>query len=340
MLSFESLSALLLSWSPWVHLYLFVVASALLVWRIDRLAVAGAEGTLLGTLVMPYCSGLGNLLFVAVVVQSGTAMGEVVVNALVNNATNLTLLLGLPALLWGLWVLPGAGGGKKAKGSAKKARQILTERRLSRLSLLATLGAAAFFAGVLLALGHDGELSRGDGAVLVGLFVGWQALHLVDALKQNLRGSKGPGVGTWLLEGAMIVVSGFGIYVGLDGLVAWVEAGGGGWLCPEWLGWASGWLMVLPNAFLALYYGYRQRADIVFSSQAGDGHICIPLCVGLGALLAPGAVPALLVPGCLIIGGAALGHLLILAVAGGLPRWLGGLSIAAYGVFLWLGLGG
>jgi cation:H+ antiporter len=53
------------------------------------------------------------------------------------------------------------------------------------------------------------------------------------------------------------------------------------------LGWLSGWLMVVPNALLAFFYAARRRADIAYASQVGDGHICIPLCLGLSAVLGP-----------------------------------------------------
>jgi hypothetical protein len=43
-------------------------------------------------------------------------------------------------------------------------------------------------------------------------------------------------------------------------------------------------MMVLPNAILALYYGWRRKPEVVYTSQVGDAHICIPLCVGIFAL--------------------------------------------------------
>lgn len=53
--------------SPWGYLGLFLAASLLMVWRMEGLLAHGLEGTALGTLVMPYCSGLGNLVLVALV---------------------------------------------------------------------------------------------------------------------------------------------------------------------------------------------------------------------------------------------------------------------------------
>ena len=50
--------------------------------------------------------------------------------------------------------------------------------------------------------------------------------------------------------------------------------------------------MVLPNALLAFYYAAKGRADIVYASQVGDGHICVPLCLGLAAAWRPLAIPA------------------------------------------------
>jgi len=50
------------------------------------------------------------------------------------------------------------------------------------------------------------------------------------------------------------------------------------------LGWLSGWLMVLPMRCSRIYLGMETPlADIVYSSQVGDGHICIPLGLGICA---------------------------------------------------------
>ncbi|TAL06914.1 MAG: sodium:calcium symporter, partial [Verrucomicrobia bacterium] len=49
--------------APWLFLILFLAASALMIWRLEAMSAEGFEGTVLGTLVMPYCSGIGNLIF-------------------------------------------------------------------------------------------------------------------------------------------------------------------------------------------------------------------------------------------------------------------------------------
>jgi hypothetical protein len=87
---------------PWTYLALFLAASLLMIWRFEALMRHGLEGTAVGTLVMPYCSGLGNLLFVAIVSARGESPSAVLTNCVVNNVTNLTVLLGLPALCFGL----------------------------------------------------------------------------------------------------------------------------------------------------------------------------------------------------------------------------------------------
>jgi cation:H+ antiporter len=46
------------------------------------------------------------------------------------------------------------------------------------------------------------------------------------------------------------------------------------------LGWLSGWVMALPNAVLAFYYGCRKQPEVVYTSQVGDAHVSIPLCIG------------------------------------------------------------
>ena len=95
------LDALALS-DPATYLVIFLGVSLLMVWRLEAMLDHGLEGTALGTLLMPYCSGLGNLIFVALMIKRSGPPGEVLTNCLVNNVTNLTLLLGVPALCWGL----------------------------------------------------------------------------------------------------------------------------------------------------------------------------------------------------------------------------------------------
>src|SRR5947199_9372226 len=94
---------------------LFIGSSFLLIWRLEHMTKTGVEGTVLGTLVMPYCSGIGNLIFVFVVFTHRQPATEVMTNCLVNNVTNMTLMIGLPAILWGMRILPRSGPGAKRK---------------------------------------------------------------------------------------------------------------------------------------------------------------------------------------------------------------------------------
>ena len=57
---------------------------------------------------------------------------EVMTNALVNNVTNMTLLLGLPAIFWNMNLLPASKAKKKKRGGNR-------EHEVNRLSLLLTL---------------------------------------------------------------------------------------------------------------------------------------------------------------------------------------------------------
>jgi cation:H+ antiporter len=128
------------------------------------------------------------------------------------------------------------------------------------------------------------------------------------------------------------------VYVSIDWLVDWVSAMPDGFISAKHLGWLSGWLMVVPNALLAFYYAWQQRAEVVYSSQVGDGHICIPLCVGVFALFRPIPVPEFSQLGVWILLGAAALHFLLIAVAGGLPRIVGVALIGGYGWFVYRGL--
>ncbi len=314
--------------APWMFLGLFVVASLLMIWRLEAMSESGFEGTVLGTLVMPYCSGMGNLIFAFILGRSAGPGGEVMVNSLVNNVTNMTLVIGLPAVIWGLQVMPTRKS--TGKGAAKT-------HELNRLSMLLTLTAVLFFTGVTWALARRGRLDFNDGLVLVALFWFWQVFHIFDVLKSNVRQGKSFG---WMLplDLALLALGAYGQYISIDWLVAWISKIHTGFISVKYLGWLSGWLMVMPNLLLALYYGWRGNPEVVYTSQIGDAHVSIPLCLGIYALYNPLVVPKFFQAGVLILAGATLVHFFFVAALGRLPRWAGWALIAAYGAFLYKGL--
>ena len=318
------------SLDPWFSLCLFLICSILMVYRLNALERKGLEGTVLGTLVMPYASGFPNLMFALSLGRQGGSGAIIIENCLVNNITNLTLLIGLPALIWSLNMSPDR--------SPRTTRRPLSKRqRLNTLSLMLTLVALFFFSGALWALGRDGRLDVGDGLVLVGIFLFWQVLHVFDVLKYNIHQRR---TLPWsvLADATLVVLFGAGVLGGIDRLVTWVMTLGPGFFLYDQLGLLSGCLMVLPNGVLAAYYARAGRADIVYSSQIGDGHICIPMCIGLFALFSTIQVPDRMNAGILVIAGAGLIHLLCIAMAGRLPRLMGAVLALTYGVFLYTGL--
>jgi cation:H+ antiporter len=321
------------AWAPWWFLALFLAASFLMIWRLEAMNASGVEGTVLGTLVMPYCSGMGNLLFAFVLGANGGLGADVLTNCLVNNVTNLTLLIGLPTIVWGMNVLPQ----EKLKSGKKKKRDPARQGQIHRLSLLLTLTAVLFFTGVCWALARHGRLDFFDGLVLVGLFLFWQCFHVFDVLRSNVEKNQSF---SWMLpiDLALLAVGAYVLYVSTDWLVAWISRIQTGFISVRYLGWLSGWLMVLPNGILAFYYAWRGNPEVVYTSQIGDGHICIPLCIGVYALYRPITVPPFFQVGLFILLGAAALHFVIIAVFGRLPRLVGWLLTAAYGVFLYKGL--
>ena len=316
--------------SPLFLLALFVAASALMIWRLHAIEHKGFEGTVLGTLIMPYCSGAANLVFAYVMSRSGGNGRLVVENSLVNNVTNLTLILGLSAIFCASAVI-------NKRGTAGKGKKQMDAYRLYRLDLLFTLIAMFLFAGTLWALARDGIIDFNDGLVLVGLFVFWQILHVFEILKNNVRKNRSLH---WsiLIDLLLIALSAYAIYLSVDQLCTWVSAADGRIFSHANLGWLSGALMVVPNAFLALYYARAGRQDIVVSSQVGDGHICIPMCIGLFALFDTITVPAYFATGITIILAAGAVHFLAIAILGRLPRLLGFGLLGGYGFFLYQGL--
>lgn len=320
-------------WAPWLCVGLFFAGSLLMLWRLESMSARGLEGTVLGTVVMPYCSGLGNLVFAFMLGRSGGNSREVMTNCLVNNVTNMTLLIGLPALIWGLSLLPGTKSApkKKSRGGGDEGQ------RVNRLSLLLTLIAGMFFAGTTWALGRDGTIDFADGLVLVGLFGFWQIFHVFEVLKTNVAQKRTFGF-MLVVDLVLLLVGAYGVYLSTGWLVNWVTAQPAGFVSAPHLGWLSGWLMVLPNALLALYYGAKGRADVVYSSQIGDGHICIPLCLGVFALFRPIPLPDFFQLGVGLLVTALVVHFFFMAAFGRLPRWIGALLVAGYGVFVWQGL--
>jgi cation:H+ antiporter len=318
--------------NPWFPLAVFIICSMLMVYRLNVLERKGLEGTVLGTLVMPYASGFPNLMFAFSLGRQGGSGSVIVENCIVNNVTNLTLLIGLPALIWTLNIIPSR--------SAQTVRTPMSKlQRLNTLSLILTLVALFFFTGALWALGRDGNLDFGDGLVLVGIFLFWQVLHIFDVLKYNIHQRRSLPW-TIMVDTLLVVALGVGVLSGIDRLVAWVMALGPGFVLYDQLGILSGCLMVLPNAVLAAYYAWAGRADIVYSSQVGDGHICIPMCIGLFALFSVIQVPDQMNMGIMVILGAGLLHLFFVSVIGRLPRIMGALLTIAYGVFLYTGFMG
>jgi cation:H+ antiporter len=305
-----------------------------MIWRLQAIESKGFEGTVLGTLIMPYCSGFANLVFANVMSRSGGKGAVVLENCIVNNVTNLTLILGLTTIFFGA-----SAAQKVAKGKKKAPLQKVPPhaQRLNRLELLFTLIALFLFTGTLWALAKDGALDFYDGLVLVGLFLFWQILHVFEILKNNVRKNRSFH---WsiLLDLLLIAVGAYGIYYSVDYLVEWVSTIKSSWIGVQDLGWLSGALMVLPNAFIALYYGYIGRQDIVVSSQVGDGHICIPMCIGLYALFDKITIPGFFQIGIYVIAGAAALHFLFIALLGRLPRALGFVLVASYAVFIYTGL--
>jgi len=318
--------------APWLFVAVFVAASVMMIWRLEAMSADGFEGTVLGTLIMPYCSGIGNLIFAFLLARQGGRGGEVLTNSIVNNVTNLTLLIGLPAILWVMKATPVSGDKPKKRSGGGN------QHRVHKLSLLLTLTAALFFIGAAWLLGRDGSLNATDGWVLIGIFLFWQSFHVFEVLKSNARQNKSLG---WMLPVNLVLLGlgAYATYVSIDWLVAWLSHRDAGFISARNLGWLSGWLMVLPNAILALYYGWRRKPEVVYSSQVGDGHICIPLCIGLFAVQRTIAVPAVFEPGIYILAGAVALHMLFVMLFGHLPRFMGILLVLAYGVFVYRGVG-
>lgn len=300
----------------WQLILCFLACSFLMIARLNTVERNGFEGTIVGTLVMPYFSGFPNLCFAYLLARSGGPGGLVVENCLVNNVTNLTLVLAIPALVWGLNLF-------------HQSRPEGRETRIHFLSLLLTLLALIFFTGAVWTTGRDGTITRNDGFLLVGIFIFWQVFHVFDVLKQNARQNRRIKKRI-VFDLAIIALCAWGIFTSVEGLLDWVSRHGTGMFAPENIGILSGLLMVLPNAFPAFYYAAARRADIAYSSQIGDCHICIPLCIGIFAIFSPMQVPAFFELALFVLMGAGAGLFVLTALMGRLPRWAGAVLMGVY----------
>ncbi len=307
-----------------------------MIWRLEAMSASGFEGTVLGTLVMPYCSGMGNLIFAFILGRTGGSGSDVMVNSLVNNVTNMTLVLGLPAVIWGMRLMPEKKPGAEKKGKTRKP-EAGKAHELNRLSLLLTLTAVLFFTGMVWALGRDGTIQQNEGIVLIGLFLFWQCFHVFEVLKSNVRHNRSLG---WMLpvDLALLAVGAYAIYVSTDWLVTWISNIHTGFISAKYIGWLSGWVMVLPNALLAIYYGWKNQPEVVYASQVGDSHVSIPLCIGVYALFHPLTMPPVFMTGMYVLLSATAVHFFFIALFGQLPRIIGLGLVGSYGYFLWKGL--
>jgi len=314
------------AWAPVFCIAVFLSASLLVVWRLEVLSGKGVEGTVLGTIFMPFCSGMGNIVFAVVLAMNQGEGGDMLVNCLFNNVTNLTLLISAPVLIWSMASIP-----------RKKSKSAIREHKMGRLSLALNLVAALFFSLFVWLLSADDLLSRTDGWVLLALFVFWQSFHIYDVKKTNLLNRKRYPK-SLPIEVLLLLSGAFAVYVSTDWLVSWFQSLDTETIPPRFLGWASGILMVLPNALLAFYYGSKNRMDVVYTSQSGDAHICIPLCIGLFAVIRPVPTSDFLQHALLMLMVLCAAHLFFVVAFGRLPRAAAALFLAAFGWFLWMGL--
>lgn len=305
----------------WQLLLIFLVCSLLMINRLNAIEKNGFEGTLVGTLVMPYFSGFPNLCFAFLILKKNAGGSVVLENCLVNNVTNLTLILAIPCIIWGLNLF-----------NAKKIPKL--HEKINRLSLILSIIALIFFSTCLFFVSKDGIIDFYDGMLLVAVFFFWQLYHLFDVLKTNTRSNRKVKKKI-IIDLLLVAFCTWAVFFSIDNLLEWVTHHSANGFLQNHLGFFSGILMVLPNAFLALYYTAVSRHEIAYSSQVGDCHICIPLCVGLFAAFSPITVTSNFDTAVFIIIGASIGHLFFTVFFKKLPRWAGIVLIGFYLFFIY-----
>ena len=154
------------------------------------------------------------------------------------------------------------------------------------------------------------------------LFLFWQCFHIFDVSKTNVRQGKSLG---WTLpfDLALLAIGAYGIYVSTDWLVNWISHIHTGFISVKYLGWLSGWLMVLPNAMLAVYYSWRGQPETVYASQVGDSHVSIPCASASTRCITRWRCRRFSTSAMFILLGATMVHFFFVAVLGQLPRAVG-----------------
>jgi cation:H+ antiporter len=99
---FSAVTSTLSAPNPWQLLALFLISSMVMIWRLNAIESKGFEGTVIGTLVMPYCSGFANISFAYVMATQGGAAELLLENCFVNNFTTHTVWQVIPAIFWGV----------------------------------------------------------------------------------------------------------------------------------------------------------------------------------------------------------------------------------------------
>jgi cation:H+ antiporter len=279
---------------------------------------------------------MGNLIYAFILGRENGSGADVMTNSIVNNVTDMTLILGLPTIIWGIKILPSKKKGSNGK-NRKKFTGIGNVHELNRLSLLLTLTAVLFFTGAVWALGRKGSLNANDSIVLIGMFLFWQSFHIIEALKSNVRQGKSQG---WMLPFDLVIIllCAYATYVSIDWLVTWIHSRNHGFISLKYEGWLSGWLMVVPNAVLAFYYGWRGQPETVYASQVGVCHVSIPLCLGVFTIYHTMFLPPFFYVGMWILLISTLLHVFFVTFFGQLPKFFGWMLVVAYAVFLWEGL--
>jgi len=324
---------------PFHYLVIFCLVQYVLINRLNSLENRGFEGTEIGTLVMPYCSGVANIIFVYVVAESSLSGVAIIENCVVNNVTNLTFILGMTTFIYPITIVS-----RSIQKSKSVKKRLLNQRKviktkIDQVNLTATTVTLLFFTCVLWALSKDRVLNEMDGLVLLSMFLFFQVHQVLDARKKGLRINRNVITKKYLLVNFMILaMCAYISYLALDELTGWFSQFSEAHFDKNYLGWVSGVLMVIPNALLAVYYAKIDKGEIAYSSQIGDCHICIPLCIALFTFYRDIHIPDFFNTGIMILMLAGVLHLLLIFFRGRLTRPVGLLLITGYIYFLYTGL--
>jgi len=335
--------------APLVFLLMYVLGSALMLWRLSAMHQSGGTSGVLGLMLLPFATAFGNILFAWYSAAHGGEAEGVVVSCLTNNLTGVLLLTGIVAFFWKLEVAKESGDGSGEKNQKSEGGD---QKRVQKLWILTALIAILFFTCLVWVIGIERgqgrsllqpksntlQLSVSDALILLATFIFWEIIYLIEALKVN-KPEKQPVTWRLVLNITLVLIGAVVCGEAAQWLITYAFKGGVGVQKGAPLGIVVGLITAIPNAMVAFYYGWKKKPEIVYGVQATDANVCIPFCLVVFLLMGGKAITLqtdMVLGGLIALLGGVILQIMFLGSVGKIPRPIGALLILMY--FVGLGI--